>query len=109
ENILVAAKPRMGVSWLTGCCARGRIMPNYRFSSLAVDGALVSSCVREAQSDDEAKEIAGELLTEDQSDAVEVWSVWRLVHRAVRDPSHSLPLIKADSKTRGFPSHHRRG
>jgi hypothetical protein len=52
--------------------------------------------LREASSDDEAREIASEFLAETQSDAVEVWNVFRLVHRAVRDPSHTLPLIKQD-------------
>jgi hypothetical protein len=69
-------------------------MPNYRFSSLAPDGALVSSFLKEASDDDEAREIAGELLVKNQSDAVEVWNVFRMVHRVVRDPSHDLPLIK---------------
>jgi hypothetical protein len=72
----------------------------YRFSSLAVDGALVSSSVLEASSDDEAKDIAGELLAQNHSDAVEVWNALRLVHRAVRDPSHTLPLVKPEGYVR---------
>ena len=84
-------------------------MPKYRFSSLTADGALLSSRVEEAASDDEAREVAGELLTDAKSEAVEVWSAWRLVHRAVKDANHSAPLINPVSTLRGSArSHHRR-
>ncbi len=73
-------------------------MPKYRFSSMAVDGALVSSCVKEAESDAEIREIAGNLLTGNQCEAVEVWSSFKLVHRAVRDASHSLPVLDPAAK-----------
>jgi hypothetical protein len=64
-------------------------MPKYRFSSLGVDGAVQSSCVMEVESDDEARAIAGELLTENQSDTIEVWDILRLVHRASRETNRS--------------------
>ena len=59
-------------------------MPNYRFSSLGADGNVQSSCVMEADSDDEAREIANNLLTENPSDAIEVWNVFTLVYRQAR-------------------------
>src|SRR2546430_15352272 len=99
----------MGVSWLMGGEIRGRTMPKYRFSSLTADGALLSSRVEEAASDDEAREVAGELLADEKSEAVEVWSAWRLVHRAVEDPSHSAPLINSAGTLGGSTRpHHRR-
>jgi hypothetical protein len=57
-------------------------MPNYRFSSLDDSGALQSSCMIEARSDDEACGIAEDLLVEGHPAAVEVWDVFKLVHRA---------------------------
>ena len=81
-------------------------MPNYRFSSLGADGALISSCTREADSDEEAQEIATELLAENRCDAVEVWSVWRMVHRTVRDPNHAAPLINP-SRQKPLTQHRR--
>ena len=57
-------------------------MPKYRFSSLDQDGELQSSCMIEAGSDDEAREIANDLLMENHPAAIEVWSALRLVHRA---------------------------
>jgi hypothetical protein len=64
-------------------------MPKYRFSSLGVDGAVQTSCVREVASDDEAREIASELLAENQSETIEVWNVLKLVHRASREANRS--------------------
>jgi hypothetical protein len=60
----------------------GGEMPKYRFSSLDGDGALQSSCIIEAASDDEARDIAEDLLMESHPAAVEVWDVFKLVHRA---------------------------
>lgn len=60
-------------------------MLKYRISSLGSDGVLLSSCVVEAESDDGAREMAAAVLTESQPDAVEVWDIFRLVYRAVRD------------------------
>jgi predicted short-subunit dehydrogenase-like oxidoreductase (DUF2520 family) len=57
-------------------------MPKYRFSSVDEDGDLQSSCVVEADSDDEAREIARDLLMEGHPAAIEVWNALRLVHRA---------------------------
>jgi len=57
-------------------------MPKYRFSSLDEDGELQSSCMIEADSDDEAREIAEDLLMESHPAAVEVWDAFKLVHRA---------------------------
>ncbi len=84
-------------------------MPKYRFSSLGADDAVLSSCLREADSDEEAREIAVELLTHSNSEAIEVWNVFQLVHRAVRDASHSVPLIISAGKPRAAsaPEHHR--
>ena len=83
-------------------------MPNYRFSCLNADGALLSSRMHEADSDEEAQEIASELLARNQCDAVEVWSVWRMVHRAVKDASHTVPLVDPAANRRKPVSHHRR-
>jgi hypothetical protein len=83
-------------------------MPNYRFSSLSADGALISSSTREAESDEEAQEIASELLMQSQCDAVEVWCVWRMVHRTVRDPSHTVPLVNPTGSEHEPVPHHRR-
>jgi uncharacterized alpha/beta hydrolase family protein len=71
---------------------------------VAVNGALVSSSVKEANSDDEALEIAGDLLADKQTDAVEVWSSFRLVHRVVKDASHPLQLIDPSKLPRGSAS-----
>jgi hypothetical protein len=57
-------------------------MPKYRLSSVDRDGDLQSSCVIEADTDDEAREIAEDLLEETHPAAIEVWSALRLVHRA---------------------------
>jgi hypothetical protein len=76
-------------------------MLKYRISSLGVDGGLLSSFVVEAETDDEAREIADAVLMEDQRDAVEVWNLFRMVYRTVRDASHSLPLIDPTQLPRG--------
>jgi len=57
-------------------------MPRYRLSAIDEDGDLQSSCVIEAETDEEACEVAEELLEETHPAAVEVWSALRLVHRA---------------------------
>ena len=57
-------------------------MPKYRFSSLDTDGALQSSCIIEARSDEEARDIARDLLMESRPATVEAWDVFRLVCRA---------------------------
>ena len=63
-------------------------MPRYRLSSVDEDGDLQSSCVIEAETDQEACEVAEELLEETHPAAVEVWNALRLVHRAANEHTH---------------------
>jgi hypothetical protein len=59
-------------------------MPNYRFSFLGADGNVQSSRVMEAESEDEARKIANNLLIGSRSQAIEVWNALRLVYRRSR-------------------------
>ena len=63
-------------------------MPRYRLSSVDEDGDLQSSCVIEAETDEEACGVAEELLEETHPAAVEVWNALRLVHRAASSHIH---------------------
>ena len=65
-------------------------MPKYRLSSVDADGDLQSTCVIEADTDEQACEIAEDLLEETHPAAVEVWSALRLVHRAAANSHLSL-------------------
>ena len=67
-------------------------MTQYRFSLLATDRRTHSSCIIDADGDDEVREIADDLITESIFHAVEVWSGTKLVYQVAKADAGSFAL-----------------
>ena len=67
-------------------------MAQYRFSLLATDRRTHSSCIIDADGDEEVREIADDLITERVFHAVEVWSGTKLVYQIAKRDADSLAL-----------------
>ena len=67
-------------------------MTQYRFSLLATDRRTHSSCIIDADGDDEVREIADDLITEKVFHTVEVWSGTKLVYQVAKSDAESITL-----------------
>jgi hypothetical protein len=62
-------------------------MPTYRFSFIETNGRAGTACVMEADSDDDACELASELLLESNFQLIEVWRASDMICRVCKiDP-----------------------
>jgi hypothetical protein len=104
-----------GDSWLGVACplgllwalvGLGQAVTIYAFTLIAADGSSQSAGVREAASDDDACELASELLLESEFPIIEVWrGRWRIYRVSKIDNEQSdrkPPAASARSRARGL-------
>jgi hypothetical protein len=61
-----------------------KTVPRYRFVGLDVGRHVESESLREAESDDEARKIANNLLIGSRSETIEVWNALKLIYTRSR-------------------------
>jgi hypothetical protein len=67
-------------------------MAQYRFCLLAADRRTHSSCIIDADGDEEVREIANDLITEKVFHTVEVWCETKLVYQVAKLDAGNLAL-----------------
>ena len=85
-------------------------MTIYAFTLIAADGSSQSAGVREAASDDDACEIASELLLKADFPLIEVWRGRWMIYRVSKvdheQPDRKPPAASARSRATGLESGH---
>ena len=56
-------------------------MPIYTFNALKADNSVSSSCVLQTSTEDEAREVAADLVRDEEFHLIEVWKKTRLICR----------------------------
>jgi hypothetical protein len=64
-------------------------MPIYTFNSLKPDSSVSSSCELRTSTEDEAREVAADLLRDEEFQLIEVWKERRLICRVAKDETDS--------------------
>ena len=67
-------------------------MAKYRFTLLATDRRTHSSCIIDADGDEEVREIANDLIVEKVFHTVEVWADTKLVYQIAKVDAESITL-----------------